>query len=291
MVLSVHRFTKFYSKIDHHHHHHRPEALPASLQAFRSDVSTCITQLICNLKPGFEISWIHQCFQLLPVANKAFAKLVVDIDYRMTNWQARSMEDYLNYTLDLLDLFNSITASISHLSHVRLSMLHALSLLQTSPCSAVEKMKAIAFNSPRKEIDRKQGEKERCCSDKESVIVQALIELRSIGLWVCRVVLAILSGDEEIYTQMRKSEGELSSPALVNLDLRVGEILLKKGCSLKEVKELKELSNACGEAIEIEMKLEEFEKQLNDIGKQVDRVFSQVLAGRNELLSGIRFRK
>ncbi|WCJ18584.1 hypothetical protein M5689_000923 [Euphorbia peplus] len=282
MVLSVHRFTKFYSKIENHHHHHNPDALPASLEAFRSHLSVSINQLLCSLKPGFEMSWIHQCFRLLPHANKAFAKLVVDIDYPLTN----SMEDYLNYSLELLDHFNSISASISHLAHARLSLLHALSLLHTSPSFAAEKIKAIAFTcSPRKEIGWKQNKLICFSSDKESVILEALNELRSLGFWVCRVVLAVLSGDEQVYTT---SKQELSNPALINLDKRVAEIVSKKGCFLEEVKEFKELSSG-GKAVE--RKLGEFEKQLNDIGKEVDRVFSQVLAARNELLNSIRFMK
>eukprot|EP00257_Ricinus_communis_P023877 XP_015583988.1 uncharacterized protein LOC107262485 [Ricinus communis] len=195
MVLLVAKISKLYSKLENHHHHHRgrpqSEAFSASLQAFRSDVSSSITRLLLNSKPGgleiMSLEWIQECFQVLPFINKAFAKLVVEIDYHMSEWKAKSMEAYLKYSLDLLDLLNSISSSLSYLGQIRLALSHALSLVESSPSSGIEH----------------------------------------------------------------------SSDA----------------------------------AEELRRKMEVFEKMLDGLGKEVNLFFSEVLAWRNELLDGIRFRK
>ena len=52
--------------------------------------------------------------------NKAFAELAVDIDYPMNKWKVDSIEGYLNYTLSLLELLNSMSSSLSHPGHAGL---------------------------------------------------------------------------------------------------------------------------------------------------------------------------
>ncbi|KAJ9174567.1 hypothetical protein P3X46_013202 [Hevea brasiliensis] len=308
MVLLVERLSKLYSKLENHHNHPQPEALSASLQAFRSDVSSFITQLL-NSDPGLEtlsLEWIQKCFQILPMINKAFAKLVVEIDYHVRKWKAKTMEEYLKYSLDLLDLLNSFSSALSHLGQARLSLSHALSLVESSPSSAVERLKTIEFMSFTKEFKDQENKidesKERSWSDKEWVILQALMELRSTGFWVCSIVLAGLCGDDRAYLAMRKSSGALSNPTLINLDSSVCGVIMGEGCVLKEVRELKDSADCLVEAIagesssdaaaeEMRRKLEEFEKLLDGLGKEVDRLFFELLAGRNELLDCIRLQK
>ena len=168
MVLLIEKISKLYSKLEnhHHHHHHKSEALSASLQAFQSDVSNILNQLSLNSKPGSEIlslPWILQCFGLLPSIHRAFAKLVVDIDYPISKWEAASVEEYLNYSLSLMELFNSMSSSVAYLGHARLSLAHALSLVENSPTLAIERLKAIqprSFNKDFKEVKlRKTGKK------------------------------------------------------------------------------------------------------------------------------------
>ena len=89
---------KLSSKLENHHHHHQPsdDALSASLQAFQSDISNSLNQLSSNLKPESEflsLLWIHQCLELLPNINQAFAKLVMDINYPIRNWDGPSIEE------------------------------------------------------------------------------------------------------------------------------------------------------------------------------------------------------
>ncbi|XP_050212074.1 uncharacterized protein LOC126662212 [Mercurialis annua] len=318
MVLLVERLGKLYSKLENLHHHHRdhdPEALSASLRAFRSEISSSVTQLLSNSKPGgfdiLSLEWIQKCFQVLPSINKAFAKLVVEIEYDMSEWKEISMEAYLNYSLEILDLFNSISSSISYLEQSRVSFSHALSVVQASPnSSGIDRLRAIEFKRSggggnkfkvqENEEDRKEGS---CSSGKERVVLQALMEMRSVELWLCSIMMVGLSGESKIYLQMRKSAGVLSNPSLVNLDSVISGVVIAKRCVLKEVKELKDsglfvaAAVSAGEnrsrdaAEEMQRKLEVFENLLDGLGKTVNSLFSDVLARRNQLLNGIRFRK
>ncbi|KAG5238427.1 UPF0496 protein [Salix suchowensis] len=274
MVLLAERISKLYSKMENRKKQRRqPEALSASLQAFRSDVSNGVHQLCLGLTPGSEtlsLSWILQCVQLILIINKAFAKLAVDIDYQMSKWN-----------LNLLDLLNSISSSLSHLGEVRLSLAYSLSL----------HIKAIKFINSSIKNFKGQGniddEKEIPCSGEEWIIHQALIELKSVGFWVCHVLLAGLTGDAKPYLKMRKSTGMFSNSSVIKLDMSISEAITDRGVVLKEVKELKDAAD-CFRAEEMQRRLKSLEQLLDGLEKEVNSLFSKVLAGRNELLDGIR---
>ncbi|KAH7570603.1 hypothetical protein ACOSP7_018881 [Xanthoceras sorbifolium] len=320
MVVLVGRLSKIYFKLENHLHHHHHEAatealLQASLEAFRSDVSVALNRLLLsNSKPGSELlsfAWIQLCFELLQVINKAFAKVVVDIDYPMSKWEASSsVEEYLNYSLCLMELLNSISSSMSHLRQARLSLSHALSLVENSPPMAIERLRAFPTksNSSCKEFKRPENNKEDgdggdrfFGSNKERAVNEALMEVKSIGFWACGVILAGLSGDAKAYVDMRNSGGGFSNSALSSLDSSICEMMLeKKGGVLKEVRELNDSANCLAAALEtgesgnqkaaeeLQRRLEAFEKVLDNMGSEVDHLFSKLLAGRNQLVDGIR---
>lgn len=323
MVLLIEKISKLYSKLEnhHHHHHHHPhhksEALSASLQAFQSDVSNTLNQLSLNSKPGSEIlslPWILQCFGLLPSIHRAFAKLVMDIDYPISKWEAASVEEYLNYSLSLMELFNSMSSSLAYLGHARLSLAHALSLVENSPSLAIERLKAIqprSFNKDFKEGKVKEDGKERTCSGEEKNIHQALTVMKSIGLWVCGIVLSGLCSDGKPYLEMRKLVCGLLNSSFDGFDSSIYEVVMEQKGVLKEVKELndtvaclnaalvegknseatKDLEGKLEAANDLERKLEVFEKLLESLQKEVDHLFSEVLAGRSKLLDCLRPQK
>ncbi|KAK5775981.1 hypothetical protein PVK06_043938 [Gossypium arboreum] len=135
-----------------------------------------------NLKPGSEISsflWIQQCYELLSLINTAFAKLVVDIGYPVNRWEVISLHQYLNCSFHLLELLNSVSSSLSHLTHARLSFALALTLLQNSPSLAIKHLKAVQPQGSSKDYrgqqDREDGDKYNnfsCCPWKEKLVVK-----------------------------------------------------------------------------------------------------------------------
>ena len=307
MVLLVERLTKLYTNLENHHDHQEADVLSASLQAFRSDVSNCLNQLLLNSKPGSEIlslSWIQQCFELLPLINRAFAKLVVDIDYPMSSWDVASLDEYFNYGLHLLELLNSVSSSLSHLAHARLSFAHALNLLENSPSLAIKHLKAIQPQSLSKDfkglVNKEDGD-DKFSSCKERVVNQALMEIKNIGFWVCGVVLACLSGEAKPYLEIKQLIARFNSALLISVDSCISDVIVEKVEVLKEVKELNNVAASLASAIvsgkssdaakDLDRRLGVFEKQLEALEKQVDNLFSKVFAGRNELLLHIRRRK
>ncbi|KAE8679836.1 hypothetical protein F3Y22_tig00111394pilonHSYRG00094 [Hibiscus syriacus] len=306
MLLLVQKLSKLYHNLENHHYHHPAEVdvLSASLQAFRSDVSNCLNQLLSfNPEPRSEIltfSWIQQCLHLLLLINKAFLKLLKHIDYPMTSWEAASLDEYLNYGLHLLDLLNSVSSSLSHLSQVKLSFAYGLTLVGNSPSTAIEHLKPIHPQSSSKDIKgllNKEDCEGKFGSCKERVVNEAMVEMKSIGFWVFGVVLASLSGETKPYLEMKQVIARFNSSLLIDvIDSCVS--IVEKGETLKEVKELNNSANCLVSAIvygetsdaamDLEGKLGVFEKQMEVLEKQVDALFSKVLATRNELLQGVR---
>lgn len=209
------------SKLENHHHHNhrgRSEPLSATLQAFQSCVSRCINKLSLNSKLDSEsmsLSWIHECLELLSNLNRAFAKLVMEMDYPMSKWDDNSSEQYLSYSLKLLDLLNVIASSLSHLGFARMSISHALSLIGDAPESAMERLKAVELiKNLDKEIKVEAmagGEEKRLCDgEKKWVFDKALMVMKRNGYCVCGIVLLGLTGDTRLCLEVRKfgSDGE-----------------------------------------------------------------------------------
>ncbi|KAI4323461.1 hypothetical protein L6164_023063 [Bauhinia variegata] len=312
MVLLVQKFAKFYSKLESHHHQTRHESeeqeLSSSLDAFRSETSKFIGQLGLDLKPGSELlsfSWIQKCFGLLPFIHKAFAKLVVDIDYPVSKWEADSIEGYLRYSLTLLDLINSISSSLSHLGQSRLSLSHGLSLLENSSSLAMKHLKAIEPGKFTVKFDKEahpeadDGEA-RIFSGKEGIVHEAVEEMKRISFWVCEILLSGLCSDAKPYLEMRKIISGFDSSLIFKLDSKLSALLMEKKPVLKEVKELNDdiahllvASDTVKHEVvkELQRKLQVFEKLLDDLSKEVNDLFGKVMTQRTELVDCCRLSK
>lgn len=311
MVFLVHKFAQFYTKLEnhHHHHHHRhqDEDLSANLKAFRSEVSKLISQLALDLNPRLEIlslSWIEKCLGILPFINKALAKLAVDIDYPMSIWEIDSIEEYLSYTLCLLELFNSISSAFTHLEKGRVSLSHGLTLLENSASLAAKHLKEIqpgCYSTKFGEELSKKSDKARIFNGKERVINEAVKELRSISFWVCGILLSGLYSDVKPYMELKKIAGGFEGSSVLTLDCKISEVLLvKKNPALKEVKEVNDavaqLLVASDEvkikvAKEVKTKLNAFVIISDAVKAEVDDLFSKVMSQRTELIDCFRLRK
>ncbi|KAJ1409046.1 hypothetical protein SESBI_23070 [Sesbania bispinosa] len=312
MVLLIEKIAKLHFKLENRHHHHithndhpQTEELSSSLHAFQSHVSKFICQLALDLKPGSKIlslSWFQRCFGLLPIINKAFAKLVVDIDYPMSKWEADSVEGYLSYTLSLLELLNFLSSSLSRLGQARLSLAHGLTLIEKSPSLARKHLKAIqpgCFSAKFGKDCYKEDIKARIFSRKEWIVHEGVKEMKSIGFWVCGVLLSCLYGDGKAYMELRKIAGGFDSSLVATLDFKISEQLMEK---MPIFSEIKDLNNAVVDLVgsdevrydatkELQTKVSEFEMLLDDISKEVDNLFADLMAQRSELIDGFRLQK
>ncbi|KAM7509035.1 hypothetical protein LguiA_019488 [Lonicera macranthoides] len=293
-----------FSKLENHNHHQPSEALLVSLQAFRSHVSNYLCQLYLEPKPGvefFSLTWIQQCLQLIPMVSQAFAKLLVEIDYPKSKWEASSIDEYLNYTLNLLELLNSISSSLSHLSQARLSLSYAISLIKDSPSLAIERLQQFRSENLNTEFKVPQIEpiKEIFCSGEEDRTIQeAMVDMKKIGSWVCEVVLSSLCSDLNSFMETRKSSIGFFDSSLITLDSCVSKEVVEKQGTLKEVREINEAIDCLVSAMahkegddqakELKRRLEVLEKGLMDVKNEGDSLFSEILAARNELLEIFR---
>ncbi|KAL5066402.1 hypothetical protein RYX36_028139 [Vicia faba] len=307
VALSGHKFAKLYNKLEnHHHHHHHHEAeeeLSASLMAFRSQVSKLIHELASNLKPGSEILslfWIQRCLGILPLINKAFEKLTLEIDYPMSKWEVHSIEEYLSYSLCLLDLFNSISSSLSHLDKAKLSLIHALNVFENenSPSftTSHHHLRAIppsCLNTKFGEKLCEKNDKVKFFTGKELVVNEGVKELKRIGFWVCGILLSGLCSDVKPYIKVKNMVGGFNGSSIFALDSTISEGLGEKFFVLKEVKEVNDAVDCILEASdevkhdaakELETKLNKFVEVSDVVKAQLDDLFSKVMDLRTDLI-------
>ncbi|KAK6140411.1 hypothetical protein DH2020_025838 [Rehmannia glutinosa] len=298
MVLSVHKLSrpfKFPSRLDHHHL--KPDdALSASLRAFRSKISDFITQICFKTEPGSDFRF-NKCFDLINITNRAFAKMVVEIDYPMTRWGSKLTDKYLSYTLNLLDLLNSVNSSVSHLNHAKILIFHALSLIKNSPSSAAEHLKKIPITNLSKEFKLQKSIRieERPGSEKERVVLQALDISRKIGFLVLGLVLSGLCSDAKPYMEIRRIAGGFDDSLIKDLDSRFCKEIQEK---MEEVKQVNSATERLSMAIstgryiedveELKTRLQVLENSIQEIEKKANNLFSEVLVTRNKLLDNLR---
>ncbi|KAJ0792648.1 hypothetical protein HanOQP8_Chr01g0020351 [Helianthus annuus] len=302
MILQLSRLG--FSHHHHHHHHlgrHRnmSQAGLTSLQAFRSLVSKNLNRALESLKLGSEflsLTWIHQCFQMVPMINNAFAKLMVEIDYPVTSWEDCSIDEYLDYTINLLDLMNYISSSIARVNQARVSLTHALSLMERSPALAIERMNEIKtqdhsimeFKDTRCDVDRKRNE--NAC-----IFHEAMMVLKSTGFWVCGVVLSGLKSEVDPIMKI-PGNSVLVDPSLMALDSVFRKKYMEEGGIVKEVEEVNEsvriiISSGihdCDGGMELKRRLEVVGNGFKSLKEEEECLFASVMAARNEVVETLR---
>ncbi|ESW21038.1 hypothetical protein PHAVU_005G036000 [Phaseolus vulgaris] len=309
MVLLIEKLAKHcFFKLENRHHpitHPRSEELSSSsLQAFKSHVSKSIDQLASDLKVRSEtlsLTWFQRCLGLLPLINEAFAKLVADMDYPMSKWEVGSTEGYLSYTLSLLELLNSVSSCLSHLGQARISLAHGLTLVQDSPSLARKHLKGIQFQPGGFSANfGKDLEETRVFSGKKRVVHEAVKEMRSIGFWVCGVLLSGLYGDGKPYTELRNIAGGFDSSLVATLDFKISEPFMEKRPIFSEIKGVNDVVadlvasdkvRRHDAAKELQTKLRVLEKLSDNISKEVDNLFANVMTQRSELIDRFRLQQ
>ncbi|OIT27664.1 PREDICTED: uncharacterized protein LOC109213650 [Nicotiana attenuata] len=304
MVLLVEKISHFLRNPNRlENQHHNSEALLAStLQVFRSDVSKILNKVLPIPEPGTEpefqflsLAWIQKCLDAIPMIHRAFAKLVVQIDHPINIWGKSQVEEYLDYTLNLLELLNSVTSGVSHLSHARLCISHGLSLIEKNSNSpALEHLKEIQPHDLGKEFKVEGKIEDTSCSGKDLIIHRSLWILRSISLWVFGVLLSGICSDVKPYMELRISAGLFDESLIKGWDsLLAKEIAENCGVS-KEVKEINEVVTNLIAAVvngevakELRIRLEDLEELLQTIGKKTNDLFTEVLGERSKFLDSL----
>ncbi|KAI3826994.1 hypothetical protein L1987_01055 [Smallanthus sonchifolius] len=271
----------------------------AYLQTFRSLVSESLNRALESLSIGSEflsLTWIHQFFQMVSMINNAFAKLTVGIDYPVSSWEAGSIDEYLDYTINLLDLLNSISSSISHVNQARVSLTHALSLMESSPVLAVERLREIKKHDSIMEFKASGGEHvEINMKEKEWIFHEAMMVMKSTGFWVCGVVLSVLKCEVDPMMEITRNTVFMDS-SLKSLDSIFRKRFMEEGGIVKEVEGVNEsvrliISSGIDVSdggMELKRRLELVGNGLTVLKEEEERIFGSVMTARNEVLETLR---
>ncbi|XP_058772948.1 uncharacterized protein LOC131647046 [Vicia villosa] len=225
----------------------------------------------------------------------------------MSQWEVDSIEEYLNYTMSLLDLLNCISSSFSHLGQARLSLAHGLSLtmMEKEKSHSLERkhLKTIqpsgCFSSNFGRYLHTKDQKAKNFSGKEWIVHEGVKEMKSTGFWVCGVLLSCLNGDCNPYMELRKTAGGFESSLVATLDFKISGKLVKKKPSFCEIKEMNNgvAYLVAGDEVrhdaakDLQRKLCELNKLFDDISKEVDNLFNDVMNQRTKLVNGSRLQK
>ncbi|CAI9102937.1 OLC1v1001333C1 [Oldenlandia corymbosa var. corymbosa] len=316
LVQKLGRSLKFHHRLDNHSHpannHDSEEALMASFQAFQSEVSKTLGQILAEankLGSSFlSLEWIQQCLEKLPMIERAFAKLAVDLDYPMIKWEQSASDAYLKYSLNVMELLNKISSSVSHLSQGRVGLAHGLGLvIANSPSLALKNhLQGIKPKDPGngfkvegvKTVQPDEEAEAKVICQKESIIHEASGIMIGSALRLLGIMISGLCSDVKPYLEARNLAGKLQEPSLQSLEFLLDQEIKQKKNTVKEVKEVNdaaaelvaEIGRGKGDpaAEKLGRKLEVLEKILERIAQQTDRMFSEVLAARSKILDTIR---
>ncbi|KAL7158042.1 hypothetical protein ABFS83_02G116500 [Erythranthe nasuta] len=289
LVQKLARPFKFPSRLENRH---RSSGDP--LCNFRSKISGFITQTWSKPEPGGPEKFLSRtgfdkCFELIQITNRAFAKLVVEIDIPMSRWSGKLTERYLSHTLISLDILNAVSSSVSHLNQARISVSHAVS-------SSANHLKKIAGENQCKNFKPESPSssssirfQERPGSDKqESAVFQALVLSEKIGFMALGFVLSgLCGGDAKPYVEIRKLARGFDDSLIKDLDLRFCQEIQGNTIVMEEVRQVNRAIEEFS-VEELKIRLNELENLIESVEKQTNHLFSEILAARNKLLDNLR---
>lgn len=208
----------------------------------------------------------------------------------------------MDYTLNLLELLNSVTSGVSHLNHAKLCISHGLSQMEKgSYSSALEHLKEIQPHDLGKELKvecKITENEESSCSGKDLIIHQSLWILRSISLWVFGVMLSGICSDVKPYMELRISAGLFDDSLIKGWDYVLTKEIAENCGVSKEVKEINEVITSLKSAVpngevdeiakEHRRRLEDLGELLQTIGKKTNDLFTDVLGERSKFLDSLQ---
>lgn len=276
------------------------EVNSASLQAFRLLVSENLNRVLETLKLGSDLlslTWIHQCFKMVSMINTAFAKLMVEIDYPLSRWENGSIDEYLDYTIKLLDLLNSISFCISHVNQARVSLAHASSHVESSHVLVFEPIRKIKKHDSIMEFKFNGGhDVDKNCNEKEWVFHEAMMVLEIIGYWVCGVVLSGLKGEVDPVIRIARNMVSVDSSLIALDSIFKKKTMEKRPGFVKEFEEVNEsvgliissgIDNSNG-GMELKRRLDVVGNGLMRLKDEEELLFGTIMDARNEVLETIR---
>ncbi|CAA0827240.1 Unknown protein [Striga hermonthica] len=297
---------KFPSMPEKIHPHKNSKPVLASLNDFQSEISSFLKETMLKLAKApksLSMPFFQNLFELINFADQAFAKLTTKIEYPTSQWGGKATHEYLNHSITFLQMLNSISTLISHLSQARVTISRALSLIEKNSTNMAAKYLKISqgtkISNPSKCTFNVEGlstgvEKKPGCEKKERVVLEALIVVKKIGFFALGLVMSRLCEDEKMY---RGEVGVFSGddPCKMVLDLgfrkEVVAVMDIRGPMEEVNRAVERLSNGkfeCGAVKELKERLKVLDNCVEFVEKEVKGLFCEVLGVRSKLLDNIR---
>jgi len=288
------------------------------LTAFEQTLANTIRNLIPkNNTEALTFSWIRRAIKSLSETHANIKTLINTLKFPVSNWDEKSMDLYLDNSIKVLDVCNTLTSELSKLDQSQLHLKYALHMLDSDDTSITrvhkslhDYMEKVHSDNPKLESCHSVLEELASTlhlvkvkkSSKGVVLTRALYGVKVLTVFICNIFMVAVSGSSKQPIILEVS-GECLWAQTFN-DLQVG--INRQFGKIGMVKELevvnahvKELHNLCvgmekETAVMAALKktspklggdAEHFAIELDLLSKELEEFFQLVLEGRNALLS------
>lgn len=246
------------------------------LNAFEDSLTRRLKQLEPKMmKDMINLSWMQLAMGVLSATHADLKSLITDLQFPVTEWDEKWMDEYLDDTVKLLDICLALNVEISKLEHFQLLVHYVLHLLDFSDGvwsndklfrakgSLQELKEKMALKGKNGVNSQRNSKIENCSvilqrmskslqfgkvksSSKGRVFLRAMYGVKATTIFLCSVVASSLSGHPGPLIELRVPDQFLWSTAFTRLQRRInGEI---KRCFASDrvlvVKELEMLDAA-----------------------------------------------
>eukprot|EP01018_Ginkgo_biloba_P005845 Gb_09244 [translate_table: standard] len=224
-----------------------------------------------NRSDALNLIWIQQAMEVLSQTHTDLKILITNLEFPVTEWDERWMDEYLDDSIKLLDICNALSANISKLNQDQLLVRYVLHVLDFSggipPHDKLSRAKdslqeRIECTKRENEVDLKKKKIQQYVailqgltaslelrraksSAKGNIFLRVIYGVKATTIFVCGVIASCLSGDLGPMLQLQVPAHLLWSTSFMSLQQEVNEELrsLSKG-SLNLLKELESLDTA-----------------------------------------------
>ncbi|KAL0904929.1 hypothetical protein M5K25_027093 [Dendrobium thyrsiflorum] len=241
--------------------------------ALLNDFELMLARSLTSLEPKdsseiFSLSWMRQALESLSVIHTNIKGLITDLQFPLSDWDNSWMNVYLDDSIKLLDICIALSSELSRFDQGQLLLQYVLHILDPSinfPSSEQLKRAAESHHelmwrfksrNPKlehcHEILQKLAEKlyigkVRNNSSKGKVLMRALYGVKVETIFVCSIIIAVLSGSSKPLIELNVPEKFFWSKAFNELQVTIlPEVRAHLSSEKPKVSLLKEL-----EAVEI----------------------------------------
>ncbi|GLJ23152.1 hypothetical protein SUGI_0436970 [Cryptomeria japonica] len=244
-----------------------------ALKVFETSLADRLKQLQLTKPKGFiNLAWMQQATEVLCATHKDLRSFIADLQFPLTKWDKKWIDEYLDDSLKLLDICNLLNAETSKLEISKLSVQYVLHLLDFSggvpPCDKVSRAKdTLQDLTGETKAEGKSGKlktiskAESCtailhgmnksfhlgkkkCSSKGKLFMRAMYGVKVITLFVCSILTSALSGSADSLGELHIPERFLWSASFRSLQQEVNEDTKNGSTKAPVLKELEDLDAA-----------------------------------------------